>query len=212
MMVTALQMQLDNISGRLKAARASLNMSQGELAALMSLSLGALKKIESARNTPSGETLLKYVSVGFSPTWILTGDGPMLLSELRQLQNEGAPITSQTQQQTETQTPAAPVTEVVPADYSAASQEHLDQEILPRVVDAVSRAYRAEGISISVIDLVRIGSDYLRDVVHAFSRAHAPLTIDAIIPVAWLLTAWVQRDLRKPKAVQESTKREASGS
>lgn len=202
----------EGISGRLKTARKELNLSQAELAPRIGLSVAALKRIELARNTPSGETLLKYVSVGFSPTWILTGDGPMLLSELRQLQNEGASITSQKQQQSQTQTLPAPVTEVVPPDYSVASQEHLDQEILPRVVDAVARAYRTEGISISVIDLVRIGSDYLRDVVQAFSKAHAPLTIDAVIPVAWLLTAWVQRDLRKPKAVQEQTKREASGS
>ena len=202
----------EGISVRLKTARKELNLSQAELAPRIGLSVAALKRIELARNTPSGETLLKYVSVGFSPTWILTGDGPMLLSELRQLQNEGASITSQTQQQSQTQTLPAPVTEVVPPDYSVASQEHLDQEILPRVVDAVARAYRAEGISISVMDLVRIGSDYLRDVLHAFSKAHAPLTIEAIIPVAWLLTTWVQRDLRKPKAVQEQTKREASGS
>lgn len=136
------------------------------------------------------------VAAGVSLDWLISGSH-----------------TGTAQQQSQAQiNPQSAINEVVAPDYSVASQEHIDQEILPRVVDAVARAYRIEGISISVMDLVRIGSDYLRDVIQAFSKAHTPLTIDAIIPVAWLLTTWVQRDLRKPVATQDQTKREASGS
>jgi len=69
----------DAVANRLRMARADTKCSQAEFAPKVGLSLSALKRIELGHNVPSGETLLGYARLGFSPSWILTGDGAMLL-------------------------------------------------------------------------------------------------------------------------------------
>lgn len=92
----------DPVAERLRAARAATHCSQVEFAKKIDLSLSALKRIEAGYNVPSGETLLSYVKLGFSPTWILTGDGPMRLGDEPQAQ----PTSSKSSDSPTSSTPA----------------------------------------------------------------------------------------------------------
>lgn len=66
------------IGDRLAACRAFLGLSQKEMSEKVDIAASTLKKIEKDGNVPNGETLLGYSRAGFSPTWILTGEGEML--------------------------------------------------------------------------------------------------------------------------------------
>ncbi|MBX3545551.1 helix-turn-helix transcriptional regulator [Chelatococcus sp.] len=64
---------VEAVSNRLREIRAALGLSQLEMAGKIGISLGGLRKIEQGTHVPSGETLLKYVELGFDADWILTG-------------------------------------------------------------------------------------------------------------------------------------------
>lgn len=87
-MTVASEADRTRISERLKSARARLRHSQAAMAPVLGLSVTQLKRLEVGANVPSGETLLKYRELGFSPTWILTGEGTMLADEGR----DGCPV------------------------------------------------------------------------------------------------------------------------
>lgn len=74
------------VSERLKAARAALELTQVEAALKFGLPLGSLRKYESGPSIPGGEAIAGIVKAGISANWLLTGEGPMLMAELRAIQ------------------------------------------------------------------------------------------------------------------------------
>lgn len=72
------------VGERLRAIRAELKLTQLELARELGLSLRGWQALEANKNVPSGETLLKIASLGYSPTWILSGDEPKFLARGQQ--------------------------------------------------------------------------------------------------------------------------------
>ncbi len=70
------------ISGRLKAARAALGLSQTEAASGAGVPVGTLRKYEQGPSLPGAEAIAGFVRLGINANWLLTGDGPMLLAEL----------------------------------------------------------------------------------------------------------------------------------
>lgn len=74
----------ESIGERLKRIRESRSLSQADWSLEVDVGLATLKKIELDGNVPSGETLLKYARLGFSPGWILTGAGSMYLDQVGQ--------------------------------------------------------------------------------------------------------------------------------
>ncbi len=71
------------ISGRLKTARAALKLSQKEVAAQSGVSPRGYQGYEDGRSIPGGEAIAGLVRLGINANWLLTGEGPMLLADLR---------------------------------------------------------------------------------------------------------------------------------
>lgn len=70
------------ISGRLKAARAALGLSQKDFAAQSGVSARGYQGYEDGRSVPGGEAIAGFVRLGINANWLLTGEGPMLLADL----------------------------------------------------------------------------------------------------------------------------------
>jgi transcriptional regulator with XRE-family HTH domain len=70
------------ICNRLKQARAALGLTQKEWCAASGLMLPSLKKYEEYKSLPGAEALSAYARAGIRVDWLLTGEGPMLLSDL----------------------------------------------------------------------------------------------------------------------------------
>ena len=68
---------------RLKDARAALRLSQKEVAEQSGVSVRGYQGYEDGRSTPGGEAIAGLVRLGINANWLLTGEGPMLLSDLR---------------------------------------------------------------------------------------------------------------------------------
>lgn len=69
----------EEIGARIALVRGELGLSQKAAAKLLGIGSTSLSNIETGQNVPSGETLLKFQSVGYNPGWILTGLGPKKL-------------------------------------------------------------------------------------------------------------------------------------
>lgn len=67
---------------RLKQARAGLGLTQKELCLRVGLPLPSLKDYEACNRLPGAEALCAYASAGIRVDWLLTGDGPMLATDL----------------------------------------------------------------------------------------------------------------------------------
>lgn len=74
------------VSERLKAARAVLKLTQAEAALKFEMPIGSLRKYESGPSIPGGEAIAGIVKAGINANWLLTGEGPMLMAELRAIQ------------------------------------------------------------------------------------------------------------------------------
>lgn len=71
------------IGTRIKMSREALGLTQDELARLAgSPSKSGLQSNEYGRTMPGGQMIGTLVRAGINANWLLTGDGPMLLSEL----------------------------------------------------------------------------------------------------------------------------------
>ncbi|KAB2774421.1 helix-turn-helix transcriptional regulator [Brucella anthropi] len=71
-------MQREDIAERIGKIRAKTGLSQRALAEKIGVAFRTWQSIESGKNVPSGETLLKIGELGFSPGWVLTGEGEMI--------------------------------------------------------------------------------------------------------------------------------------
>lgn len=69
----------EEIGARIALVRGELGLSQKAAAKLLGIGSTSLSNVETGQNVPSGETLLKFQSVGYNPGWILTGLGPKKL-------------------------------------------------------------------------------------------------------------------------------------
>lgn len=67
---------------RLKEARAALGLTQKELCALIEMPLPSLRDYELGKRIPGGDAIGGLVRAGINSNWLLTGEGPMLLSTL----------------------------------------------------------------------------------------------------------------------------------
>ncbi len=72
-------MSRGEIADRIAEVRAATGLSQRAIAQKIGISVRTWQEIESGKNVPSGETLLKIAELGFSPGWILTREGQMHL-------------------------------------------------------------------------------------------------------------------------------------
>ncbi len=71
----------DLVAKRLLIIRNELRLSQREMATIVGVSHSAWQKMEAGGSVPSGQTLQKVADQGFSPTWVLTGEGGMRLRD-----------------------------------------------------------------------------------------------------------------------------------
>ncbi|THF63740.1 helix-turn-helix transcriptional regulator [Pseudothauera nasutitermitis] len=69
---------------RLKAVRAALGLTQKEFAAQSGVSPRGYQGYEDGRSVPGGEAIEGLVRAGVNANWLLTGEGPMLRSELEE--------------------------------------------------------------------------------------------------------------------------------
>ncbi len=67
---------------RLKEARASIGCSQVEMAAQIGVSARSYQGYEDGRSLPCAEAIAGIVGTGINANWLLTGEGPMRLSDL----------------------------------------------------------------------------------------------------------------------------------
>lgn len=65
------------IGERLREWRRSMEKTQGEMAALLSVNISVLRKYELGLNAPGGLLLTVACQRGLSINWLLTGQGPM---------------------------------------------------------------------------------------------------------------------------------------
>ena len=66
---------------RLIAMRKFMRHTQDQFAAIIGVSKRSLQGYEAGRSLPSSEALLRLSDLGYSPLWILTGQGGMRLEE-----------------------------------------------------------------------------------------------------------------------------------
>ena len=75
-------MSRELIAERLKEIRGKVRLSQKAMAERLGIGHRTWQEIETGKNVPSGETLLKINELGFDPGWILTGSGSQASSTL----------------------------------------------------------------------------------------------------------------------------------
>ena len=66
----------------MKAARGHLGLTQDGLAKVVGSSKRGIQENEALKSVPGGEVLAGFVRAGINANWLLTGEGPMLLSDL----------------------------------------------------------------------------------------------------------------------------------
>jgi transcriptional regulator with XRE-family HTH domain len=71
-----------NVGARLKAVRQQLKMSQAAVSQATGIPLGTYKKYEGEERLPGSVALAAIGKVGVNINWLLSGEGPMLLSDL----------------------------------------------------------------------------------------------------------------------------------
>ncbi|HYH55323.1 MAG TPA: helix-turn-helix domain-containing protein, partial [Anseongella sp.] len=76
---------------RLKALRAALNLSQGQLAKALGRKQGSISDIERGRNSVRGIAELLKLTFRVNPEWLREGEGEMFLAENAEPGSEGVP-------------------------------------------------------------------------------------------------------------------------
>ncbi|MFD1792113.1 helix-turn-helix domain-containing protein [Ochrobactrum teleogrylli] len=64
-----------DIGKRVLEVREKLGLSQKEAAEKLGVSIRSWQGMERGENIPNGETLLKFLALGYNPGWVLTGMG-----------------------------------------------------------------------------------------------------------------------------------------
>lgn len=67
----------------MKAARASLRLTQDELAKSVGGSKRGIQQNESGETEPGSTVLRGFLGLGINANWILTGEGPMRIDDLK---------------------------------------------------------------------------------------------------------------------------------
>lgn len=73
---------LGKVGSRIRAARESLGMTQEALATAISVSVRGIQSNERQISVPGGEVICGLIQLGINANWLLTGEGPMRLSDL----------------------------------------------------------------------------------------------------------------------------------
>ena len=68
---------MNELTSRLKQARASLGINQQEMAAAIGGNFRSWQGYEAGKSIPGGKVFAALVRLGFNGTWLLTGEGPM---------------------------------------------------------------------------------------------------------------------------------------
>ncbi|AUN95908.1 XRE family transcriptional regulator [Pseudazoarcus pumilus] len=69
------------VGNRIREARTRLGLSQPEASSKSGIPLGTLRKYEHDSSLPGAEAITGFVRLGVNSNWLLTGEGPMLLSD-----------------------------------------------------------------------------------------------------------------------------------
>lgn len=72
------------ISARLKVARTSFTLNQKEFASKSGVGFSTYQKYEMGMSVPGGEAIEGFVRLGINANWLLTGEGPMRISDITQ--------------------------------------------------------------------------------------------------------------------------------
>ncbi|SOE00598.1 helix-turn-helix domain-containing protein [Caenispirillum bisanense] len=72
---------MNDVSGRLRAVRQHLRMSQQELSTKLGLGINSWQRYELEGKLPKADVLEQLVRLGFDAHWLLTGEGTMLGSK-----------------------------------------------------------------------------------------------------------------------------------
>lgn len=123
----------------------------------MGIGFTTWQAIESGRNVPSGETLLKIAALGFNPGWILTGQGCMRTEDPGEMGGSEARV-----------------------DPAGAG---VDPELMGRVVDTIARVAKAGGASIPPIDLGRRAAEKYTELVAATANPDERLAMLKLLAV-----------------------------
>lgn len=70
------------IGKRLKQARNALGLTQRKLCEQYDIKLPSLRDYETCNRVPGGEAMADFMRAGINVNWLLTGKGPMLLTDL----------------------------------------------------------------------------------------------------------------------------------
>ncbi|QGA56522.1 XRE family transcriptional regulator [Brucella sp. 2280] len=71
----------ETLGGRAKFVREKMQLPQSKMAEVLGISLRNWQMMERDESLPSGETLLRFQLIGINPGWVLTGIGPVILSD-----------------------------------------------------------------------------------------------------------------------------------
>lgn len=168
------------ISARLKEVRAVLKLSQVEMAQKIGLSKSALKRLETGGNVPSGESLLKYASVGINPGWLLYGLGPMRMDD----RSEAGALAER--------------------DELRCSPPITAPELLALVTDAIQRTYKDAGASLPALDLGRLSAEKYNEIIQEIPEPEGwPVAVK-------MMTVQLRKDIASTAANPGARKREAS--
>lgn len=190
-----------SIGDRLKTIRKELSLTQAEMAQRLLLSHKGWQLLESPKASPGAQTLLKLAEFGFDPTWILTGNGSMRLTE----EFSEAP-----QAPFETVSKPAPKTFEEPqnphAVYRATvTTSGVDPELLGRVTGMVATLYRQAGIKLSHADAAKIGAPY-------YDRLRAMAVTgdeDERLALLGVLKVWLEKDITTTATETDNSKASA---
>ena len=73
---------MDTIAQRLRFAREAIGLGQAEGASKFGIPISTYRKYESGPSEPGADAVAGISRAGINANWLLTGEGPMLLSEL----------------------------------------------------------------------------------------------------------------------------------
>ncbi len=73
------------VGSRLRQYRKVKKMMAKTLAKLIGISQGSLSDIENGKTKPSSDTIASIIrQTDVNPTWLMTGDGPMLVGKIKE--------------------------------------------------------------------------------------------------------------------------------
>lgn len=133
------------VAERLVALREEFGLTREELAQRLDWNASTMAKYEQGRNFPDPEFLKRVQDLGISLDWIITGRGEMYLIEAKHTEPEGA------HEGTSMTAPALA----------------LDEDLMARLVDGITAAYKEAGQGLAPIHLGRMAARLVNEIVAA---------------------------------------------